>query len=239
MVSKQLIDAAEELSKSVEQLSFLDPVTHVYNPLDYAWNFHKSYLQTYGNSQKRVLFLGMNPGPFGMVQTAIPFGEISAVRDWMKLEGSVGKPKPEHPKRPVEGFQCPRSEVSGKRLWGLFAERYGAPQDFFSQHFVVNYCPLAFMEESGRNRTPDKLPKIELEAVYKACDHHLHKVVAALEPEWLIGIGRFAFERFHRLFKENSSFKIATILHPSPASPAANRDWSGTATQQLQKLGIW
>ena len=219
-------------------MTFSPPVTHVYNPLVYAWAPHETYLKNFGATRKRVVFLGMNPGPFGMVQTGVPFGEVTSVRDWLGIDGPVGKPKREHPRRPVTGFTCARSEVSGRRLWGLFAERFGTPRRFFAGHIVMNYCPLAFLESSGRNRTPDKLAASEKEAVFTACDRHLRAVVAALRPEWVIGVGGFAARRAAEVF-QGSTVRIGQILHPSPASPAANRNWKGLAERQLQALGIW
>src|SRR6185369_4193405 len=147
--------SAKDLCRALKGLRFGAPVTHVYNPLTYAWAAHREYLRRYGRGSKRVLFFGMNPGPFGMAQTGVPFGEVAAVRDWLKIDAPIGRPEVEHPKRPVHGFACKRSEVSGKRLWGLFAERFGTPEAFFAEHFVANYCPLVFCETSGCNRTPD------------------------------------------------------------------------------------
>jgi single-strand selective monofunctional uracil DNA glycosylase len=185
-----------------------------------------------------VVFLGMNPGPFGMVQTGVPFGEISAVRDWMKIETKIAKPRQEHPKRPVEGFACARSEVSGRRLWGLFAERWNRPEDFFEGHFVANHCPLAFFDAEGRNLTPDKLTASQSSPLLAACDAHLRGLVGILQPEWLVGVGDYAEKRGQLALKE-VPVKIGRILHPSPASPAANRDWARKATEQLGALGIW
>ena len=209
-----------------------------YHPLDYAWPAHEQWLQRFGGGRKRVVFLGMNPGPFGMAQTGVPFGEVAAVRDWLGITAPVAKPRPEHPKRPVEGFACARSEVSGRRLWGLFAERFGAPEKFFAGHFVVNYCPLAFLSETGANVTPDKLPAAETAPLYAACDRHLRRVVATLGAEWVIGVGAFARARAEAVFPPGE-VRIGQILHPSPASPAANRDWAGQATRELVRLGIW
>ena len=237
-ISEQLIARAQKLSKAVDRLKFGPPVAHVYNPLNYAWKAHEEYLRRFGNSTKRVVFFGMNPGPFGMVQTGIPFGEIAAVRDWMKITAPIDKPKKEHPKRPVFGYECERSEVSGQRLWKLFADRFGSPEKFFAEHFVINYCPLAFLEESGCNRTPDKLPAAETAPLIKTCDEHLMSAVEILQPEWLIGIGGFAADKAERA-AEKYKIKVGQILHPSPASPAANRGWSEAATAQLKKLGVW
>ena len=236
--SQRLTAAARQLSTQVEQLRFAAPITHTYNPLAYAWPAHELYLQKFGNSRKRVVLLGMNPGPFGMAQTGIPFGEIAAVRDWLQIQTTIGRPAVEHPKRPVLGFACARSEVSGRRLWQLFAERFGPAESFFAEHFVVNYCPLVFCEASGRNFTPDKLPAAEQAHVFAACDEHLRRVLEILEPEWLIGVGGFATKR-GEVAVSKLKVKLGQILHPSPASPAANRGWSQAATRQLVELGVW
>jgi single-strand selective monofunctional uracil DNA glycosylase len=233
-----LIRAAKRLSNEVEALRFAPPVAHVYNPLRYAWPCHKLYLERFAASPKRIVFLGMNPGPFGMVQTGIPFGEITAVRGWLKLQGRIAQPQRQHPRRPITGFDCVRSEVSGQRLWGLFAARFGAAEEFFAEHMVLNYCPLAFLETTGRNRTPDKLPGSERAALFAACDAHLRTAIEFLRPEWLIGIGDFAAKRAAEIF-QNGAPKLGRILHPSPASPAANRNWSAVVTSQLQSLGLW
>jgi single-strand selective monofunctional uracil DNA glycosylase len=237
-VSKALIAAAGRLCAETSRLRFRSPVTHVYNPLAYAWEPHEAYLRKFGATPKRSVFLGMNPGPFGMVQTGVPFGEVAAVRDWLGIEGLVGKPRREHPRRPITGFACARSEVSGQRLWGLFAGRFRTPQQFFAAHVVMNYCPMAFLESGGRNRTPDKLPAAEKAALFAACDRHLRAIIAALQPEWLIGIGDFAAKRAEQVFG-GSPLKLGRILHPSPASPAANRNWSALATRQIKALGVW
>jgi single-strand selective monofunctional uracil DNA glycosylase len=109
------IATTRRLSCELSGLSFSAPVSHTYHTLEYAWQPHQAYLDRYGSSPKRALFLGMNPGPFGMAQTGVPFGEIAAVRDWMKIEAPVEKPAREHPKRPIEGFSCParRSAAAG------------------------------------------------------------------------------------------------------------------------------
>lgn len=237
-ISDQLIAAALRLADAADQLSFAEPTTHVYNPLRYAWAPHEQYLRLHGNSRKKVVFMGMNPGPFGMAQTGVPFGEIEHVRDWVGVEAEVTKPGDEHPKRPIEGFACTRSEVSGRRLWGAFKERFGTAEAFFAGHFVANYCPLVFMEASGKNRTPDKMPTVETEPLYAACDRHLRELVDVLQPEWLIGVGAFAEGRAKQALA-GVDIKFGRILHPSPASPAANRGWAEQATKQLVDLGIW
>jgi len=237
-IADTLLQSARELAQSTEKLSFASPVAYVYNPLLYAWRPHAKYLQQYGSSRKRVVFLGMNPGPWGMAQTGVPFGEIDAVKGWMQIEEPVDSPSAQHPKRPIEGFACQKSEVSGRRLWGLFAERFGTADAFFQDHLVINYCPLVFMEESSRNRTPDKLPASERETLFALCDQHLRNGAEALKPTWIVGVGGFAQQRAASAL-EGLPIQFARVLHPSPASPAANRGWAEAATKQLVEQGVW
>jgi single-strand selective monofunctional uracil DNA glycosylase len=239
-IARKLLTATGTLVESTSGLSFSDPVSHVYNPLVYARASHEQYVTRFGNSVKRVLFMGMNPGPWGMAQTGVPFGEIPSVRDWMGISASVGKPEPEHPRRPIAGFECEKSEVSGRRLWGLFSERFPSAGDFFANHYVVNYCPLVWMEESGRNRTPDKLPAAEMAPVEAACDEYVAEHLRRLEPEFVIGVGAYAEKALQRIAGSiGVTPSIGRILHPSPASPAANRDWAGTVEKQLGAIGVW
>jgi single-strand selective monofunctional uracil DNA glycosylase len=179
----------------------------------------------------------MNPGPYGMAQTGVPFGEVGLVRDWLGIQARIDKPAREHPKRPVDGFACRRSEVSGARLWGALAERYTRPEDFFAERFIANYCPLVFMEHSGRNRTPDKLPKMEREPLFEACDRHLRRLVGILGARWVIGIGAFAEGRAREALA-GLDLRFGRVLHPSPANPRAQRDWAGSARTELKEMGL-
>jgi single-strand selective monofunctional uracil DNA glycosylase len=233
----ELVDIARELAEEADRLVFGPPVTHVYNPLDYAWQAHAEYLERFGKPVKEVLLLGMNPGPWGMVQTGIPFGEVEAVRDWLGIDAEIVRPHTEHPKRPIKGLACVRSEVSGARLWGWARQTFETPERFFSRFFIVNYCPLAFLEASGRNRTPDKLPASERDPLLKICDRALAKTVAVLEPKVVVGVGVFAEGRARAVLGGKGP-AIGRILHPSPANPEANKGWSDRAVRDLEALGV-
>ena len=230
------LQIARTLCEEVERLCFDDPVAHVYNPLDYAAEAHVAYLERYCRPRVSTLLLGMNPGPWGMAQTGVPFGEVNMVRDWLGISANIRKPAVEHPKRPIDGFDCTRSEVSGRRLWGWARDRFGSPESFFQQFFVWNYCPLAFLEDSGRNRTPDKLPLQERALLFEACDRALSALIDFIGPRHVLGVGKFAEVRARQVAGDDIA--VGTILHPSPASPAANRGWSQQVEKQLAAHGI-
>ena len=227
----------DQLLKDLAPLRFAPPVTHVYNPLIYARKPHDLYWKRYGQAPREILLLGMNPGPWGMVQTGVPFGEVSLVRDWMGIEADVGSPDNEHPKRPVTGFACTRSEVSGRRLWGWAKARWETPASFFSRFFVVNYCPLVFMEAGGKNRTPNNLPAAERTPIIKACDRALRRTVELMKPTHVIGVGAFAEQRAAAALG-GMPVVIGRITHPSPANPKANRGWEPLVEAELAGLGI-
>jgi len=227
----------DALNESVKPISFSAPITHVYNPIEYAREAHVQYLHKYAKPSAEVIMLGMNPGPWGMAQTGVPYGEISFVRDWLGISAEVGRPSCEHSKRPVLGFACQRSEVSGKRLWGWARDSFGTPTRFFKRYFVANYCPLVFMESSGRNFTPDKLPAAKRKQLFAVCDESLRQLVHHLQPRYVIGVGVFAEKRAQAAL-EGVDVLIGRILHPSPASPQANRNWASTITKQLADYGL-
>lgn len=225
------------LSHQLNLLQFSHPITHVYNPLEYARTSHEQYVKRYGEGTREILLLGMNPGPWGMAQNGIPFGDIVMVRDWLGIHEIVRKPPLEHPKRPILGFENPRREVSGKRLWGWARDRFGVPEKFFERFFVINFCPLAFFTESGQNLTPDKLCANDRISLLKICDESLRQFVEYYQPKHVIGVGRFAESSARRALHENA-IHIGHIPHPSPASPLANRGWDEAVEQSLKEMGI-
>ena len=227
----------DKLLDKLGPLRFSAPVTHVYNPLEYARAPYSKYLHQYAKLPKEIVLLGMNPGPWGMVQTGVPFGEVRLVSDWLKISAPVGTPTQIHPKRPVMGFECTRSEVSGKRLWGWAQKTYKTPNRFFSRFFVANYCPLMFIEASGRNRTPNQLRAAERKPLLAVCDRALRDTIEQLKPRYVVGVGRFAQERAQAALAEIDVI-VGGITHPSPANPKANRGWETLIKSEFADLGV-
>ncbi len=225
-----VVQIAKQLGDAMNQLSWTTP-SHVYNPLDYAWDGHRQYLQRFGQQTGRTLMLGMNPGPWGMAQTGVPFGDITMVRDWFHINGKLGDKLPEtHPKYPILGMNCHRGEGSGSRVWRWAEDRFGAPEAFFDKIFVWNYCPLLFIKDN-RNLVPEKLRKAEREPLFAACNQAFGEVVEALQPARIIGIGRFAEKRAGEIVGDK--VPVEYLLHPSPANPMANKCWTQKADEAL------
>jgi single-strand selective monofunctional uracil DNA glycosylase len=238
------IAAAEWLREASRGLDPGDGVAVVYHPLDYGWEAHRAYLERYGNNQKKALLVGMNPGPWGMGQTGVPFGDVELVGDWLGLRGiPVARPLGEHPKRPVLGWACTRREASGQRLWGHLKERFGTPQNALRDLLIVNHCPLLMFTETGGNVTPDKLPRARRDEIYAVCDEGLKRAARAYGPDTLIAIGRYAEERCRAVAATLPSKPgVLTIPHPSPASPLANKDggkhWRDAVDRALATAGL-
>lgn len=237
-ISEQLLSMEKKLAEELGKLTFRVPVEYVYSPLEYAFNIHTLYVQKYCNTTKKILFLGMNPGPWGMSQTGVPFGEINMVKNWLNISGPVGKPAKEQPSRQVNGFDCKRSEVSGKRLWGLFKELSGNPEKFFKHAYVHNYCPIALMDKKGCNITPAELKGKEQEVIHTACNKTLADTIKLLKVEIVIGIGGYAEKRAQLVVKSHElNVKVLCLPHPSPRA-ANNKNWNEKATKKLSEFGL-
>jgi single-strand selective monofunctional uracil DNA glycosylase len=239
--ARRLIAASRALARDVDRLGFRAPVRYVYNPLVYARAPHEMYLSRYANGPRRVVFLGMNPGPWGMAQTGVPFGEITAVREWLGICAPVKAPAGTHPRVPVRGFECARSEVSGSRLWGYMRAHFVTAEAMSSVAFVSNYCPLMFLDESGKNVTPDHISASDRPALFSLCDRYLSVVIETLKPEWLIGVGVFARKRLLEVQEKSGmgTARVISLLHPSPANPRSHDDWAGQVAAALDRDGVW
>lgn len=234
---KNLFRITDKLIEELGKLKFGPPVAHIYNPLEYARSGYDAYLRKYAGGPKEVVLVGMNPGPWGMAQTGVPFGEITLVKDWLGIETPIGRPQKTHPKRPVDGFQCKRREVSGKRLWGWAKKTFVTPENFFSRFFVANYCPLLFIDGDGRNRTPNNIKASERKPLLSICDQALLETIMYFKPRYVVGIGEFAAGRANVTLADPGII-VCRITHPSPANPKANKGWETLIKSELGALGI-
>ncbi len=228
----------DDSEKYARELVKEGSVDCVYNPLMYAWDVHKKYIEIAGGRGAKTVMLGMNPGPHGMGQMGIPFAATSMVRDLLGISGiPVGQPSDPHPRRPVIGLDYPREEVSGTRGWSLLSDTYGSSESIFEKVFLVNHCPLMLLDgDRATNVTPDKISGQTARSLLERCDEHLVEVVDILGAETVIGIGKFA-ERRALAALEGTDVEVRGCWHPSPASPLANRnggrDWRENVSSVL------
>ncbi|MFB6356518.1 MAG: uracil-DNA glycosylase family protein [bacterium] len=237
-----VIERTKELADRVDDITIDDKLGWSYNPLQYAWDVHRAYIGKYGSDKKRAVYLGMNPGPWGMGQTGVPFGDPFIVGDDMGFRGiNVDNPENEREEREVLGWESDREEGSGQRLYSYFKDQYGSLDAFFEDQFIINYCPLLMFTPDGNNLTPSNLLKADRLKIYEACDPYLNDMIESYEPEVLVGIGKFALERLEAVAGE-SSIPIMDIPHPSPASPIATRDggqyWINLVTETLSEHNL-
>jgi single-strand selective monofunctional uracil DNA glycosylase len=221
-----VLAAAEALRDATRAFEPAGRVAFAYHPLDYAWDVHRAFAARYGRGKKRALILGMNPGPWGMAQTGVPFGDAARVKGWLGLDGEVRAPARAHPKRPVLGLACPRRDISGERFYAWAEARFGSAKAFFARCYVANHCPVLFLDAQGRNLTPAQLPRRELRALHDAGDAHLRALLDALRPERVVAVGRWAEARARRVVGDEGKVEVVGVIHPSPASPATNAGWA-------------
>lgn len=200
---------------------------YIYNPLEYAWRMHEAYLSLSVGENQDVLLLGMNPGPYGMCQTGVPFGDRVSVKEYLRLDEEIDRPEKECPKRPIEGLSVSRVEVSGRRLWGTISSLWER-DSFFSFATVFNYCPLCFLDEEGRNVTPDKLSANDRKVLFDTCDTYLAEVIDTVRPSILVGVGTFSSARLGRFGTD-----VRTLPHPSPRNRNAKAFYDGGQAKEF------
>ena len=199
----------------------------VYNPLTYARNMHLEYLKKSTGHGATILFLGMNPGPFGMMQTGVPFGAVSYVRDYLNIKNDV-KEFCLHPKHKIIGLETKRDEPSGKKLWALMQSLYPKSNELFSHITVQNYCPLAFLDDSGKNIALNNVKnRKELESL---CDNYIKDYILDNNIKVLVGVGVYAYEK---LLSLNLNLTVIKILHPSPLNPLSHKGWDEGVMKQI------
>lgn len=140
----------------------------------------------------------------------VAFGDTAMVREWLAVRGEVGKPSVEHPSRPIQGLACSRTEISGSHFWGLFKALCGTPEAFFENSYVHNYCPLCFMNKTGKNITPPMLKAAEKAQLQAICDLALLEVVRLLGVEWVVGVGKYGADRAAAALRGNCALCSAS-----------------------------
>ncbi|CAG5129987.1 unnamed protein product [Candidula unifasciata] len=230
----------KELCEKLSRVSLPGKIQYVYNPLEYAFDSHLNFVRRFCTGEKYVLFVGMNPGPFGMSQNGVPFGECSIVKEWLQIEGEVLKPVLEHPKRRIVGLECSRSEVTGARFWQLIRTLCHTPEHFFRTSYVHNLCPFAFLTDTGKNVTPPQLASSILDQINVLCNATLIEVVRLLKSKYVICVGKYALAQAQKALSgdEFSGITLECLMHPSPINPAANKGWADIAIKQLTEIGI-
>ncbi|KAK6639299.1 hypothetical protein RUM43_007571 [Polyplax serrata] len=239
---EKLLAIEHQMCSELNNLKFTPPIDYVYNPLLYAKDLHENFIKKYfENCSKKILFLGMNPGPWGMCQTGIVFGDKDHVKEWLKLCGQVNKPKKEHPRKKITGLDCSRKEISGKKFWGFFRKLCQTPEQFFQHSFVYNLCCLAFVDTSGKNITPPEIKDIQVRnRLLNICNETFVKIIKEFKFEIVIGVGKFAEKNAITELRRNglSNVKVLSIPHPSPRSAKIFRVWEEMTLKKLKEYDL-
>lgn len=232
---EKVIERIHRLSEECDRLK-LSYDGYIYNPLSYGWSAHLEYQHKALKEGCHVMFLGMNPGPDGMAQTAVPFGSVSVCRDYLHINAPVGHPLSEHPRKIVDGFSHKKDEPSGRKIWSLISGHYPEVTDFFSFATVQNFCPLCFLgRERGRNVTPDRLEKGDREQVETVCRSALSDIIRMLGIDTAVAVGTYAEKQLRAVAPE---LKIVRILHPSPITGISPEVWKERSEALLTEEGI-
>eukprot|EP01023_Acetabularia_acetabulum_P031317 TRINITY_DN29446_c0_g1_i1.p1 TRINITY_DN29446_c0_g1~~TRINITY_DN29446_c0_g1_i1.p1 ORF type:complete len:252 (+),score=22.23 TRINITY_DN29446_c0_g1_i1:130-885(+) len=240
-VSLGIIRVTKAFNENIQKVVVQDEkINTIYNPLEYAWEPYENYLRKYCGDYKKTIFVGMNPGYFGMVQTGIPFGDLNMVCNFLHLQ-KFQVPVKQHNIRKIVGYEIKRSEVSGQRFWGLIQTKFGHPDKFFNEdsNFVVNLCPLAFLSETGKNVTPEEISIQEKDKIIVVCMAYFKQIVKFLQIQNIVCIGNFVCKEVKKSLTQDGYYNIVYMQHPSPRVQPQELQWRDVVTKQLEDAGVW
>ena len=279
-----LIKTTRILADDLHALRRPAGVSHVYNPLRYMWPAHERFLSRHyvtdrasapdgrldfyepagATRPRRYLILGMNPGPHGMVQTGLPFGDVVNAAAMLGYRTGDQVPAPDlagvelHPSRPVIGLSATRREASGERLWGGLAAIFGGLEQTLAACFAANYCPLAYFADDaqGTNVTPEDFGKKTIKGepnprhdpgyaaeLDKVCLPYLVRVARAMRVEVILAVGRYAEAKANIIAalqpddSRPARPKVVYLTHPSPLATRSAGEWATMARHALENAG--
>ena len=70
-IGAQYLQIEQRLCQKLLPIKYGYPVTVIYSPLTYAFQTHRDFVVKYCTSERTLMFLGMNPGPYGMSQNGV------------------------------------------------------------------------------------------------------------------------------------------------------------------------
>lgn len=240
--TEEVLAAARWLSGELSQFVIdpLPPASYAANPTVYAYENYAQAMARLADGPRGVLLVGMNPGPHGMAQTGVPFGDVVNARailgrqsqgsGWSGCRLALG----DKVLLDAKGLDYHRGEVSGDRLWSALQQICGSLESAYQQVCVINYCPLLFLDNGGLNVTPDDFPKsdrVRLPKFTAACDEHLRRVVKALTPKIVIAVGGYSDKRCRVAL--GHTVPIVKITHPSPRTAATAGAWIGMVAKPI------
>lgn len=207
-------------------------VRRILNPLVYAWHLHEEYMGKVPQGTK-ILFVGMNPSPSSL--TGIPFYEKDAMTN---LFGAplLTQLLNEMPAK----YRGNETSESGQRFWEFVFKKFGSYDKFFRYCFIINYCPLIFMNKDGGNVPLDGFNDASqslLKNLMAISDSGLKDIIDHIKPTLIIGIGRYAFNRVRQA--NTSNIKCYQIRHPSPATGMTSDQWMNKIGGFLENNMYW
>jgi single-strand selective monofunctional uracil DNA glycosylase len=223
----------------------------VLNPGRYGERWHARFRRAYPMSPRPLLVFGLNPGPYGMAQTGVPFTDLKRLESalpglWKDLVAS-GEPvtRPGLAPPSLARHLTRTFESSSVRVYRFLERAYGRPELALREVVFVNPCPLLFIDpETGANRTPADLPRALRARKAAELVHAFEELrratvleaVAELEPRGAILLGRdVAAAVGEALRAALGARSVVEWEHPARAVPET---WSRGLADELRKRGL-
>jgi single-strand selective monofunctional uracil DNA glycosylase len=171
----------------------------VLDPSRYGERWHAPFRRLYPPRARPLLVFGLNPGPYGMAQTGIPFTDLKRLAQGLpRLAAELARSGerlslPGLAPSSLQPFLTRTFESSSVRVHRFLRLAHGSAERAFREVVFVNPCPLLFIDRAlGENRTPADLPRALRAGVDEARVEVVSVAVARLRARGAIVLGRDA-----------------------------------------------
>lgn len=219
-------------AESVRRALRLPRDHRVLNVHAYGWSAYEAFVRAYySDGRPRILALSMNPGPFGAVQTGIPFCDVPLARQLLPGFDRLIAAKP-------SWVASERREISALKLVVWSDARFGGIRGLYARVLLAMTCPLAILRGPRKTNVPlPALPRREQEKIEAFIPRHAAEEIRLAEPAGILMLGEWAQRVWRIALRTDPGLaSLPALAAPHPAAHITNRAKYAAWTRAWQRF---
>jgi len=206
----------------------------VWNPALYALDIYQEYLTKFPPEPGAILALGLNPGPYGMAQTGIPFTDCRTASGALGMEMTIPGKAPDDlisRLKKANGKWRGTYERSSLGMYRFLILAWGDIKTAYRNWFVGNPCPLLFLDPERWNVTPADPRLRRMKEVGELRQRAVIGFSEILNPRGIVCFGKDVAKAVGEVaIRQVGPDRVVFYEHPARAVP---EKWAAGLLQEL------